>query len=117
MFKELLEGMARRVEGTLAVSIIGLDGIAVASVGDESLPLEPLGAEVGAFVKSLRSANTDLNTGDVQQFSMVTDKYITFLSGVTSDYFVLMVLSRDGNYGRARFELLKAKHVLKDELI
>lgn len=116
MFKDFLEGVASRVEGTLAVSIIGLDGIAVASIGGESIPLEPLGAEFGAFIKSLRTANTEMNTGDVEQFSMVTDKYVTFLSRVTSEYFVLMVLSKEGNYGRARFELRKARHALKDEL-
>ena len=48
---------------------------------------------------------------------MVTEEHVTFLSAVTSEYFVLMILSRDGNYGRARFELKRAKLQLEDELI
>jgi hypothetical protein len=47
----------------------------------------------------------------------VTEHYITFLSEVTSEYYILLVLQPDGNYGRARFELSKAKHLLRDELI
>ena len=75
-----------------------------------------LGAEFGGFIKSIRLSNTELNTGEVKQFSLTTEKYITFLSAVTPEYFILLVLKPDGNYGRARFELAKAKLALRDEL-
>ena len=116
MFREVLAGIKERVEGALAVSLIGLDGIAVETINDERVPLDVFGAEFGGFVKSVRP-NTELNTGEVLQFALVTEKYITFLSAVTSEYFVLLVMRPDGNYGRARFELAKAKHLLRDELI
>ena len=116
MFKDVLAGLRDRVEGAMAVSLIGLDGIAVETIRGGDVPLEVLGAEFGGFVKSIRTANTELNTGDVLQFSLVTEKYITFLSEVTPEYYILLVLSPAGNYGRARFELAKAKHLLRDEL-
>jgi hypothetical protein len=47
----------------------------------------------------------------------VTEKFVTFLSEVTPEYYILLVLKPDGNYGRARFELSKAKYLLRDELI
>lgn len=118
MFRRVLSGVQERVDGALAVSLIGLDGIAVETVGsDVAVPLDVLGAEFGSFVKSIRHTNTELNTGDVLQFSLVTEKYITFLSEVTPEYYILLVLTPDGNYGRARFELSKAKFMLRDELI
>ena len=117
MFKDVLAGVRERVDGAIAVSLIGLDGIAVDTINEQKVPLEILGAEFGSFVKSIRSANTELNTGDVLQFSLVTEKYITFLSEVTPEYYILLVLRPDGNYGRARHELAKAKHLLRDELI
>lgn len=117
MFKNVLAGLKDRVEGTLAVSLIGLDGIAVETIGRGVVPLDVLGAEFGGFVKSIRNTNTELNTGDVLQFALVTERYITFLSEVTPEYYILLVLQPDGNYGRARFELAKAKHLLRDELI
>ena len=49
------------------------------------------------------------NTGDVLQFSLVTEKYITLLSAVTPEYFLLLVLRPDGNYGRARHELAQGE--------
>ena len=117
MFRDVLTGLRERIEGAMAVSLIGLDGIAVETVGDRAVPLDVLGAEFGSFIKSIRHANTELNTGEVLQFSLVTEKYITFLSEVTSEYYILLVLDPGGNYGRARFELSKAKYLLRDELI
>ena len=116
MFREVLGGIKERVEGALAVSHIGLDGIAIESINDNHVPLDVFGAEFGGFVKSVRP-NAELNTGEVLQFALVTEKYITFLSAVTPEYFVLLVMRPDGNYGRARFELARAKHLLRDELI
>ena len=115
-FRQVLAGIRDRVEGTLAVSLIGLDGIAIDSLNEGRVPLDVLGAEFGGFIKSIRP-NTELDTGEVLQFSLVTEKYITFLSAVTPEYFLLLVLRPDGNYGRARFELAKAKTLLRDELI
>ena len=116
MFKDVLAGIRDKVDGALAVSLIGLDGIAIESVNDGRVPLDVLGAEFGGFIKSIRLSNTELNTGAVEQFSLVTEKYVTFLSAVTDEYFVLLVMGPDGNYGRARFELARARHVLRDEL-
>jgi predicted regulator of Ras-like GTPase activity (Roadblock/LC7/MglB family) len=117
MFRDVLDGLLQRVEGAIAASLLGLDGIAVETVGGDRVPLDALGAEFGGFVKSIRHADTELDTGEVLQFALVTEKYVTFLSEVTSEYYILLVLQPDGNYGRARFELSKAKHLLRDELI
>lgn len=117
MFRDVLSGLRDRIEGAEAASLIGLDGIAVETVGGGDVPLDVLGAEFGSFIKSIRHTNTELNTGEVLQFSLVTEKYITFLSEVTPDYYILLVLRPDGNYGRARHELSKAKYLLRDELI
>lgn len=118
MFRAVLRDVAERVDGTLAVSLIGLDGIAIETVktGGEP-PLEAMGAEFGGFIKSVRVTNTELDTGEILQFSLVTEKYVAFLSAVTSEYYVLLVLRPDGNYGRARYELARAKHLLRDELV
>lgn len=117
MFRDVLADICNRVDGAMAISLIGLDGIAIESINRDNVPLDVLGAEFGGFIKSIRLSNTELNTGEVHQFSLVTEKYITFLSAITPEYFILFVLSPDGNYGRARFELAKAKLRLRDELL
>src|SRR5256714_15665550 len=98
MFREVLRGIAEKVDGTLAVSLIGLDGIAIETVHFDSVPLEAMGAEFGGFIKSVRVTNTELDTGEVLQFSLVTEKYIAFLSAVTSEYYLLLLLKPHCNY-------------------
>ena len=115
-FRDVLEGIRKRVEGTLAVSLLGLDGITVDSINPGSVPLDVMGAEFSGFLKSIRLSNTELNTGEVQQFSLVNERYIALVSAVTTEYYVLLVTTSDGNYGRARFELARTKQVLRDEL-
>ena len=118
MFREVLSGMAERVEGTLAISLMGLDGIAIDTVGDtDELHLDAISAEMGSFVKGIRQSSVESDTGELEQFSLMTDRFHTIMSAVTSEYFLLMILSRDGNYGRARYELRRAKLTLQDELI
>lgn len=116
VFKTVLSGLKARVEGCVAVSLIALDGIAVEALNDSSVPLESLGAEFGSFIKSILNANTELNTGTVEQFSLMTDRYTAVMSAVTPEYYILLILDPGGNYGRARFELSKAKFTLSDEL-
>jgi predicted regulator of Ras-like GTPase activity (Roadblock/LC7/MglB family) len=117
VFRDVLLGLRDRIDGAVAASLIGLDGIAVETIGNRDVPLDVLGAEFGTFIKSIRHANTELDTGEVLQFSLVTEKFVTFLSEVTPEYYILLVLKPEGNYGRARFELSKAKYLLRDELI
>ena len=116
MFRQTLANIRDRVDGALAISLIGLDGIAIESLNENRVPLDVLGAEFGGFIKSIKLSNTELNTGEVQQFSLTTEKYLTFLSQVTPEYFILLVMRPDGNYGRARFELARAKNTLAREL-
>ena len=116
MFRDVLQDIQRKVDGAIAVSLIGLDGIAIESVNTNGVPIDVMGAEFGGFVKSIRLSNTELNTGDVLQFSIVTEKYTAFLSAVTPEYYVLLVMKPEGNYGRARFELARAKQLLRNEL-
>lgn len=117
MFRKVLEGIESRVSGTLALSLMGLDGIAIETLNRGGLPLDAISAQFGSFLKSIRVSNRELNTGEIDQFALMTDRYTTVLSAVTSEYFILMILSPDAEYGRARYELKRAKFALEDELI
>lgn len=118
MFREVLTDISTKVEGTLAISLMGLDGIAIDTVGEtDELHLDAISAELGSFVKGIRQSSVEVDTGEMEQFSLMTDRFYTILSAVTSEYYLLMILSRDGNYGRARYELRRAKFRLQDELI
>jgi len=117
-FAETLRRVADRVEGTRAVSLVGADGIPVETWGSaEGVSFETLAAEMGGLLKSARNVGTAAGAGLVREISTVADGAITVLSRVTGEYYLLLLLDREGNLGRGRFELRKAAAALEKELL
>ena len=118
IFQDTLRRIAERVEGTLAVSLVGTDGIPIDSWGTaDKASLEAMSAELGAFVKSSQRPQNASPSGTIQQIAVVSDETVAILSRVTTEYYLLLLLAREGNFGRGRFELRKAGLALEKELL
>jgi predicted regulator of Ras-like GTPase activity (Roadblock/LC7/MglB family) len=117
MFLDQLSQISNRIEGALALSLVARDGMPVESVSsDPSLDLEVLAAELVNQVRSITENHRELDVGEVQHFSVATDLLTLMVSSVAADYYLLLVLGPEGNYGRARFELRRARLLLESEL-
>ena len=55
--------------------------------------------------------------GPLEQLTLASDRAATILCRVTEEYYLLLLLARDGNFGRGRFELRKAAAALEKELM
>ena len=118
MFLEQLSRISDRIGGVLALSLVAKDGIPVESVSsDPDLDIEVLAAELVSQARSIGDNHRELAVGDVQQLSVLTDRLTLIVSAVTSEYYLLLVLGPEGNYGRARFELRRARLALEHDLI
>lgn len=118
MFLEKLSRISERMKGVKALALVDKDGISVESVSsDPDLDLELLAAELVTQARSMAGHSREIDVGEVRQFSIVTDRVILLMSAVTSDYYLLLVLAPEGNFGRARFELRRARLTLEDELV
>jgi predicted regulator of Ras-like GTPase activity (Roadblock/LC7/MglB family) len=117
MFLDQLSRISNRIEGAVALSLVARDGIPVESFSsDPDLDLEVLAAELVAQVRSIGENHRDLDVGGVQQLSVTTDRLTLMVSSVASDYYLLLVLGPEGNYGKARFELRRARLLLEADL-
>jgi len=118
IFRETLLSFAERVEGIHAVSLVGRDGIAIDSVvpADDSV-LESVSAEMTGILSNLSAVDLAIEPGMVRQFTVQSEKATVVLAAVTSEYYLLILLSPEGNSGRARFEARKAASVLEKELV
>jgi predicted regulator of Ras-like GTPase activity (Roadblock/LC7/MglB family) len=117
MFLEQLSRISDQIGGVLALSLVAKDGIPVESVSsDPDLDLEVLAAELVAQARSISDNHRDLDVGEVQQLSVMTQRLTLIVSAVTHDYYLLLVLGPGGNYGRARFELRRARLALERDL-
>ena len=118
MFLERLKDVAGRIEGALALSLIAKDGIPVESfTREESLDLELLAAELMSQVRAVAQNHQELSVGQVQHFSVTTDRFILMVGALTEDYFLLLVLKAGASSGRARFELRRAVLLFEEDLI
>lgn len=118
VFAEALEGIAKRVDGVQGVSLIGRDGITLESFGaSRDSQLDPVAAEITGILKHLMTEESGNDSGDIQQFLIESGSVNLVLVSVTSEYYLMVLLSRDGNSGRARFEARRAAALLEKELV
>jgi len=118
VFGTALARVAERVEGTRAVSLVGADGIPIESWGSpQNLTIETVAAEMSALLQAARRASAASSSGEMREIATVTDGGIAVLSRVTGEYYLLLLLAREGNLGRGRFELRKAAAALEKELL
>ena len=117
MFEERLSRIRARIDGALAISLVARDGIPVESVTDGSgADMELLAAELMNQVQAISGDQLDLGIGRVRQYSIATDTVTIILGAVSDEYYLLVVLGKDGNFGRARYELRRAPLDFQGEL-
>lgn len=116
MFTERLELVRDRIGAARAVSLVAKDGIPVESVGDKTLDLEMLAAELMSQVRAVAQNQQELSVGKVRQFSVTTDQLALMVGALTDDYFLMLVMDSEANFGRARFEIRRAVLLFEDDL-
>jgi predicted regulator of Ras-like GTPase activity (Roadblock/LC7/MglB family) len=121
MFNEVLHRAMINTEGCFTVLIMGTDGIAVEKVWQgaesEQANFEITVAEYTSLLKNTNRINGDLKIGHLREMTISTQHAVFILRFVGEDYFLVMAMSSEGNFGRGRYELLRAGLLLEKELI
>lgn len=111
-FADTLETIANRIEGCVAVVILGIDGIPIerhVQQTDQPLDVDIITTEFTTLVRRSMRTAIDTDLGDLREMVFVTDLMTFLLRPITPEYFLLLALNPGGNIGRARFELRKAQ--------
>jgi predicted regulator of Ras-like GTPase activity (Roadblock/LC7/MglB family) len=121
-FREHLQDVCRSVDGALACSLMGIDGIEVdthlvpnAPEGAE-LDLRSLLVEYSTVLRNAREAAETHQAGGVSEFSIETEKLMAVARLVSPEYFMVVALRPDGNFGKARFLLRITAPKVRSEL-
>jgi len=118
MFKEMLEAIIGRTEGSLGALIMGTDGIAVDKVLGEAgsdLNLDIAAAEFTSLVRNAQRAGKDTGLGGLREIVVSLEGAILIMRLLSKDYFIVLALDANGNLGRGRFELRKVELKLSKE--
>jgi predicted regulator of Ras-like GTPase activity (Roadblock/LC7/MglB family) len=111
-FSEQLQQIVASVDGAIACSVMGFDGIAVETVQSKkaegaaaALELNSAWVEYANVLSQVKATAETLKTGKVSELSVNTEKVITLMRMVTPDYFLVLGLLPSGNYGKGRYVL------------
>lgn len=115
-FRERLEEICA-VEGAVAASVMGFDGIAVETIiaSDSGVDMESLMVEYAGVLAQVRQAAELLQTGPVSEMSVGTERLTTILRLINREYFLVLAMRPEGNFGKGRFVLRTAAPRLEAE--
>ncbi|MCL2012458.1 MAG: hypothetical protein FWG75_06705 [Cystobacterineae bacterium] len=120
-FEAHLKAVVSGVEGAVACSLMGFDGIAVSTYPrqeelDFSVDLLSAWIEYSNVLSQMKNAAEILRTGNVVELHVGTEKLFTLMRLVSHDYFVVLGMLPDGNLGKGRYLLRLVVPQLKSEL-
>ena len=118
MFRQALEAILEHTDGSTGALIMGTDGIAVEKLLKEEASdanLDVAAAEFTTLVRNAQRAGNDTGLGNLRELVVHLENAILVMRLFTRDYFVVLALKPDGNFGRGRFELRKAELQLSRE--
>src|SRR5512143_2778770 len=106
-FREHLQDVCRGVEGAVACSLMGVDGIEVDThlAEEAGLDVKSLLVEYSGLFRNAREAAGAHEAGELAELSVNTGKLWTVARLVSPDYFMAVALRPEGNLGKARFLL------------
>jgi predicted regulator of Ras-like GTPase activity (Roadblock/LC7/MglB family) len=118
MFKEALQSIVEKTEGSLGALIMGADGLAVERfflAEDSDANLDVASTELTSLVRSANRSGADLGLGGLRELMLILEG-VTFVARLfNTDYFLVLALKPDGNLGRGRYEMRKAELELAKE--
>jgi predicted regulator of Ras-like GTPase activity (Roadblock/LC7/MglB family) len=106
-FREHLQEVCRKVEGAVACSLMGVDGIEVDTHITEGAEIDfrTLLVEYSGILHNAREAAETNQAGAVAEISISTDVLVAVARVVSPEYFMIVALKPDGNFGKARYYL------------
>jgi predicted regulator of Ras-like GTPase activity (Roadblock/LC7/MglB family) len=117
-FREHLQEVVQRCDGAVACSLMGVDGIEVDThvQGGGDVDVKSLLIEYSGLFRTAREASEAHEAGGVAELSITTDKILTVARLVSPEYFIVVALKPDGNFGKARYLLRITAPKLRSEL-
>lgn len=106
-FKEILRNVVDSVEGGVGAVVMGYDGIAIDEYirDDGTLDVQLLAVEYATVLKEVKKTVDVLRTGEMKEVSIITDACRIVIRAINEEFFVVLALTNDGNYGKGRYLL------------
>lgn len=117
-YKESLKAITESVGGGLAAIIMGYDGIPIDEylLDSNQFDLQLLTVEYANLLRDIRHTVELLENGAMEEVSIATDRLRVLVRIINDQFFLVLVLTVDGNYGKGRYLLRREALQLKNDL-
>ncbi len=105
-FSDILKEVVNGTEGALGALIVGLDGIPVEEYTVNSdIDLLSMTVEYSSLLKEIEKGSQAAQMGSTKEVTVLAEKAMIMLRRLNDEYFFVLVIKPEGNFGKGRFLL------------
>jgi len=119
MFKPLLQTIVEQTPGAQSAILMGCDGIAVDSFTANSVLKDggqSVVVELATVVREVAHTASLLSVGELEEIAVCCENMTIILTLLTAEYFVALLIERDGLPSKGRYVLRRDAHLLRAAL-
>lgn len=108
-FSEILKAVVSGTDGALGAIVVGLDGIPVEEyrVAGE-MDIQSMTVEYSSLLKEIEKGSQATQLGSTKEVTVIADHAMIMLRRLNDEYFVVLIIRPEGNFGKGRFLLRMA---------
>jgi len=113
-----LQEIVEKVGGGVGALIMGYDGIPIEEyILASDFDVQLMAVEYVNVMKEVKRSLDVLKTGDLEEILISTEQSRIIIRSICEDYFIMLTLNADGNYGKGRYLLKREIPRLREELM
>lgn len=115
-FADILKEVVQGTDGALGALVVGVDGIPVEEFSiTKDIDLQSMTVEYATLLKEIERGSQASQLGSTKEVTVIADKAMIMLRRLNEEYFMVLILSPDGNFGKGRFLLrMSVPRLLKE---
>jgi predicted regulator of Ras-like GTPase activity (Roadblock/LC7/MglB family) len=116
--RDSLRSIVENVDGGLAAMIMAYDGIPIDEVCLEQtdFDMQLLSVEYATVLKEIRHTIEVIKAGHMEEVSITTSQTCVAIRVLNNELFVVLIMRRDGNFGKGRYLLRLRSYELAQSL-
>jgi len=105
-FIDILKEVVTGTDGALGALVVGVDGISVEEFSlDKDIDLQSMTVEYATLLKEIERGSQASQLGSTKEVTVMAEKAMIMLRRLNEEYFIVLIIKPDGNFGKGRFLL------------
>jgi predicted regulator of Ras-like GTPase activity (Roadblock/LC7/MglB family) len=105
-FSDILQEVVNGTEGALGALVVGLDGIPVEEYSvAKDMDIQSMTVEYSSLLKEIEKGSQAAHMGTTKEVTVIADRAMIMLRRLNAEYFLVLIIKPEGNFGKARFLL------------